>query len=102
MNRHERRASAARGQQLSGARPPGLRNEPAARAGAETPGAPEQAAPAKPSWVLRLVARVLLSRWVLARVKNPDVERLLISVAMEAGRPEIATELRRRQPPLAR
>jgi len=47
--------------------------------------------------MLRLAARVLLSRWVLARVKAPDVERLLISVAVQAGRPEVADELRRRQ-----
>jgi hypothetical protein len=40
---------------------------------------------------------VLLSRWLLARVKNPEVERLLITVAMEAGRQDVADELIRRQ-----
>jgi hypothetical protein len=40
---------------------------------------------------------VLLSRWVLKRVKNPAVQQLLISVAMEAGRPEVADELIRRR-----
>lgn len=52
--------------------------------------------------MLRLVARILLSRWLLARVKNPEVERLLISVAMEAGRVEVADELIRRQTMRAR
>ncbi len=45
----------------------------------------------------RLLARVLLSRWVLARVHHPDVERLLISFASEANRTEVADELIRRQ-----
>jgi hypothetical protein len=99
MNRRDRRAAAALGQPSSEA----SRQDPG-RPGVSTRinvvaarGAGANGPPVKPSWVLRLVARVLLSRWLLARVKNPEVERLLISVAMEAGRPEIADELIRRQ-----
>jgi hypothetical protein len=53
--------------------------------------------PPKPKLFTRLLAKVLLSRWVLKRVQHPDVERLLISFATEAGRTDIADELVRRQ-----
>jgi len=35
-------------------------------------------------------------------VKNPEVEQLLITVAMEVGRPDVADELIRRQAMRAR
>lgn len=99
MNRRDRRAAAARGGPSSEARQRG----PAEPAAVGTPtGSPAPAAAGKPSRMLRLVARILLSRWLLARVKNPEVERLLISVAMEAGRVEVADELIRRQTMRAR
>jgi hypothetical protein len=51
----------------------------------------------KPALITRLLATVLLSRWVLARVQHPDVERLLINFATEAGRFDVADDLARRQ-----
>lgn len=99
MNRRDRRAAAARGQPSSETRQHGPGSTPAFGNGT---GSPAPDAGAKPSWVLRLVARVLLSRWLLARVKNHDVESLLISVAMQAGRTEVADELIRRQTMRAR
>jgi hypothetical protein len=98
MNRRDRRAAAARGQPSGEALQRGPVNTSAfgAENGSSAPAA------AKPSWVLRLVARILLSRWLLARVKNPEVERMLISMAMEAGRTEVADELIRRQTMRAR
>ena len=91
MNRRERRAAAARGE-TSPQPLPGHVSENA-RSAPEAPGTPV----GKPSLLLRLVAGALLSKWVLARVKNPEIERLLISVAMESGRTDAADELTRRQ-----
>jgi hypothetical protein len=51
----------------------------------------------KPHFMMRILAKVLLSRWVLNRVKHADVERLLMTFATEAGRPDVADELVRRQ-----
>ena len=51
----------------------------------------------KPGFLSRCFASILLSRWVLKRVHHPEAERLLIALAMEGGRPEVADELVRRQ-----
>jgi len=50
----------------------------------------------KPSFVIRALAKVLLSSWVLARVQHPDVEQLLMSFAIQTGRQDVADELVRR------
>jgi hypothetical protein len=57
---------------------------------------PETQAPAavaKPGFVLRFFANILLAPWVLKRVRHADMERLLAGVATQAGRPEIAASL---------
>lgn len=101
MNRHQRRA--AEKQPRPGAPESGtpliefdlsdIAGRPQAAPTVSDPRTP----PARPSLLTRLLARVLLSRWVLARVHHPDVERLLISFASEANRTEVADELIRRQ-----
>jgi len=48
---------------------------------------------ARPGLVLRLFAKILLAPWVLKRIRNADVERLIAGVAVQAGRPEIAANL---------
>jgi len=57
----------------------------------------EDIVPAKPSLVIRALAKILLSPWVLARVQHPDVERLLISFAVQTNRVDVVDELTRRQ-----
>ena len=89
MNRHQRRA---RGRQQSPKEPEG--SPPPVAAAVDYP--PNQPIP-KPTLITRLLASVLLSRWILARVQHPDVERLLINFALEAGRHDVADELSRRQ-----
>lgn len=92
MNRHERRATGK-----AGTPPP----QPAANANAgyvPTSRPPDaSAAAARPSFLLRAFSRVLLSQWVIARVDNPQVEQLLMSLAMEAKRPEVADQILRRR-----
>jgi hypothetical protein len=80
MNRHQRRAAVKKPSATSAAQPVAGGTQPGARVGL----------------VLRLVARVLLSAWVLRRVRNPDVMSMLVQVAEQAGRPEIALDLRER------
>lgn len=48
---------------------------------------------AKPGFVLRLFAKILLAPWVLKHIKHADVERLIAGVAVQAGRPDIAANL---------
>ena len=50
-----------------------------------------------PKFLIRVLAKILLSDWVLKRVQHPDAERLLMSFATEVGRPEVVDELVRRQ-----
>ena len=45
---------------------------------------------------MRLFSALLLSRFVLKRVKQPAVEQLLMSVALEVGRQDVVDELTRR------
>ncbi len=85
MNRKQRRAAAKQPQQSTATRP----------AYAVDPIATVPAG--KPGFVLRMVAKVMLSHWVLRRVRHPDVERILASVAFQVGRPEIARELLHRR-----
>jgi len=51
----------------------------------------------QPGIILRVAAKILLSQWVLARVQHHDAERLLISLALEVGRRNVADALLRRQ-----
>jgi hypothetical protein len=51
----------------------------------------------RPGLALRLFSRIILSNWILSRVRNPEVERLLMSVAFEAGRTDVVDELTRRE-----
>lgn len=61
-----------------------------------TPAPPQTQKPvteAKPGLLLRLFANILLTPWVLKRVRHADLERLLAGVAVQAGRREIAASL---------
>ena len=80
MNRHQRRAAEKR--PVAG---------PAA-----TPAAMAGATPAKPGLMLRLVALVLLSGWMLRRVRHPQVLAMLRGLAREANRDKIYRELSER------
>lgn len=61
-------------------------------------GKQNQASPKRRSGLLmRWFSRLLLSRWVLARVSNPEVERLLMLLALESNRKDVADELTRRE-----
>jgi hypothetical protein len=77
MNRRERRATAKNKTSLG---------PPAYDAAIEPPKDP-------PSLLLKALARLILSPWVLNRIRHPEVERLLISVAIQAGQPEKARSL---------
>lgn len=44
---------------------------------------------------MRIFAKVLLSQWVLKRVNHPDLRRVLASMAVQAGRPDVYEILRR-------
>jgi hypothetical protein len=91
MNRHERRAAAKR---PSPPEPSDMASAPnTINAAARPTGDPR----AKPSLLLRLFSRILLADWILSRVQNPQVEQLLITLAMESGRPEAADRIMRRQ-----
>ena len=79
MNRQQRRA-AAKSKSKGSPRP-------------EDRKVPENSTAAKPGLVLRLFAKIVLTPWVLNRVKHADVERLLAGVAVQTGRPEIAESL---------
>jgi len=82
MNRRNRRAAAKAGAQPSS--PPSFNNE------TQNVVAPE------PGLLLRLAARLLLSPMVLNRIQHPDVERALISLAIQARKPQIAKSLENR------
>ena len=60
------------------------------------------APPGRPGLILRLVASVILTPWVIARVRHPDIEQVLVSMAVQVGRPEIATSIMNRQAMRAR
>lgn len=50
----------------------------------------------KAGLLLRLFSRLLLSRFVLNRVSQPEVQRLLMSIAIEVDRKDVVDELQRR------
>jgi hypothetical protein len=79
--------------------PAGASPDSGARQPSETAsGKPKPASPQRRSGILmRWFSRILLSRWVLARVSNPEVERLLMMVALETNRKDAADELTRRE-----
>lgn len=83
MNRHQRRAALkAQGSVTDGKERP------------QRPAAIEAPAPqSRPGLALRLVSAILLSSWVLRRVKNPEVLGMLLEVARQAGRDDIVRKL---------
>ena len=83
MNRHKRRAA---GKQPAPATLPA----PAI--------APVVGYSGKPGFVLRMFAKVLLSKWVLKRVNHSDIRRVLASLAAQAGRTDLSEILRRQDP----
>jgi hypothetical protein len=58
---------------------------------------PENAPAQKNGFFVRLLAKVLFAPWVLRRISNPVVEELLIPVAKQLGRHDVADELIRRE-----
>lgn len=82
MNRRNRRAAAKVGDRPA--------PQPVASNEAQKVTAPE------PGLLLRLAARLLLSPMVLNRIQHPDVERALISLAIQARKPQIAQSLENR------
>jgi len=48
-------------------------------------------------FILRSMSKIILSQWVLTRVRHHEVERLLMSLAMEVGRTDVVDLLLRRQ-----
>ena len=76
MNRHQRRLAVKKGVQS-----PNL-----------TPASPgEEAQP--PGRALRVAASILLSSWVLRRVRNPQVFSMLRQVAIQAGRHDAVRQI---------
>ncbi|MBL8642879.1 MAG: hypothetical protein JNK21_03015 [Rhodospirillaceae bacterium] len=106
MNRHQRRAAAksppkpqpAQQSTLSLAMSPagdGVSFPKIDLSGDAAPTVRTDGAP--PGLGLRLFSKILLSKFVLNRVKQPEVEKLLMSVALEVGRTDVVDELTRRQ-----
>ena len=92
MNRSQRRAAKSKSRKTRAA-PDAAAAPPVAPIEVQ-PAPPEVAPPsAPPSLILRVFAGIILSNFVLKRVKNAEVERLLASVARQAGKTEIATDL---------
>lgn len=63
----------------------------------ELRGATASSTPVKTGFMVRMIAKILFSGWVMRRIKNPAIESLLASVATQMGRDDIADELMRRQ-----
>ncbi|MBY0509858.1 MAG: hypothetical protein K2P94_06865 [Rhodospirillaceae bacterium] len=57
------------------------------------PTAPIAGALEKPSFLLRVMAKVLLSQWVINRVTHPQILMILGSVARQVGRMDIIMKL---------
>ena len=79
MNRHQRRATEKRSAPLTQPLP----QQPAAT-------------PLKPGLMLRLVAWILLSGWMLRRVRHPQVLAMLRGLAREANREKAYRQLSER------
>jgi len=94
MNRRNRRAAAKQ------ERMPQNNETPYDPSGSVTPYAPVVPVPASGGFFLRLIARFLLSRWVVKRVQHPHVLSILSDLAGQAGRMDammqIQEKLRRR------
>jgi len=80
MNRQQRRASS---------RAPAKNPQSAS----PRPVLAEQAVATSPSLMLRFAASILLSAWVLKRVRNPQVFSMLRQVAIQAGRDDAARSI---------
>ena len=76
MNRHQRRASA----------------KTADRQADGSVGTPSPI-PTKSNLALRVMARILLARWVLKRVHHPDLLAILLQVAHQVGRTDAIAAL---------
>ncbi len=76
MNRHERRANA----------------KTADRQRDGSVGTPSPV-PTKSNLALRVMARILLARWVLKRVHHPDLLAILLQVAHQVGRTDAIAAL---------
>jgi len=84
MNRKQRRKTAR------GARRTERRATPTVRPDQQNDSA---AVLGKPSLLLRIVAFVVLSRWVLKRVRHPSVRATLAAIARQVGRDDLAADL---------
>ncbi|MBF0563443.1 MAG: hypothetical protein HQL37_15850 [Alphaproteobacteria bacterium] len=49
--------------------------------------------PRKPGLLVRLAARILLSRWIIRRMQHPEARRVIAILAVEAGREDLLKEL---------
>jgi hypothetical protein len=78
MNRHQRRISAKNPANISVSQ-----SSPPAASGTLPP----------PGRVLRLAASVLLSSWVLGRVRSPEIFSMLRQVALQAGRQDAVVRI---------
>ena len=90
MNRHQRRLAARNESKAS--------NAAAASTAASSTAASSPTVdlpPVKASWVARLAAWLLLSRWVLARARHPTARAALAILAREVGRNDLADGLER-------
>jgi hypothetical protein len=84
MNRRDRRAAAKQDKDQPGQAyaPDGVK-----------PVAPIMAKPTAPSLFLRLVAKILLSRWVLKRVQHGQVLAVLGDLAGQVGRTDVLMQI---------
>jgi hypothetical protein len=97
MNRHQRRAQAKAGvKPLPGPAEKAADENDRPVAGTAGRGQPS-GIPRRPGILLRVFARILLSKWVVNRLRHPEAERLVISFAREAGRHDVADQIVRRQ-----
>ncbi|HEY1719898.1 MAG TPA: hypothetical protein VGG27_01540 [Magnetospirillaceae bacterium] len=90
QNRNQRRAAVKKGRGNQAPRPAAAQAAPNSPPPLTVPEGP-------PGPLLRFFAYFLLSRWVINRVRHPDIERTLASMAMQVGRPEIADSIMKRQ-----
>lgn len=84
MNRQERRANEKK-ERLAQTEP----SQP-------LPTMPIVGAASKPGLIVRAVAKVLLSGWILRRVSHPTVLALLAEIARQTGRRDIVVDLDKR------
>ncbi len=90
MNRQQRRAAESRQRRgVSPGRDGGDMSDPAQ---------PDSGAsdPPRPGLMLRLTSKILLSGWVLRRVRHPQVLAMLREVARQSGRADIVDSLTQR------